>query len=221
MVNPDDIIREYGADTLRVYEMFLGPLDQSKPWDTNGIDGVFRFLRRTYALLFDSSDQLSISDDKPTSKELKVLHTCIMKVNQGLQSYSFNTCVSAFMICINDLTALKCDNRKILEEFTVLLAPFAPHLAEEMWHLLGHNESIVDAPYPVHNDAYLKESEIQYPISFNGKVRFQLTLSAEMSKEQIEEEVCQSPELEKYLDGKAIARIIVVPGRIVNIVTSK
>lgn len=221
VVNPDDIIREYGADTLRVYEMFLGPLDQSKPWDTNGIDGVFRFLRRTYALLFDSNDQLSISDDKPTSKELKALHTCIMKVNQGLQSYSFNTCVSAFMICINDLTALKCNNCKILEEFTVLLAPFAPHLAEEMWHLLGHNESIVDASYPVHNNAYLKESEIQYPISFNGKVRFQLTLSAEMSKEQIEEEVRQSPELEKYLDGKAINRIIVVPGRIVNIVTSK
>ena len=221
VVNPDDIIREYGADTLRVYEMFLGPLDQSKPWDTNGIDGVFRFLRRAYALLFGPDDTVTVSESKPSQKELKVLHTCIMKVNQGLQTYSFNTCVSAFMICVNDLIALKCNNRKILEEFTVLLAPFAPHLSEEMWHLMGHNESIVDIPYPVHNDAYLKESEIQYPISFNGKVRFQLTLSAEMTKEQIEQEVRQSPELEKYLDGKTIARIIVVPGRIVNVVTSK
>ena len=221
VVNPDDIIEEYGADTLRVYEMFLGPLDQSKPWDTNGIDGVFRFLRRAFALFFDDADEIAISDEKATPEELKALHTAIMKLNQGMESYSFNTCVSTFMICVNELTALKCRKREILEPFAILLAPFAPHLAEEMWQLLGHKDSVVDAPYPVHNDAFLKESEIKYPISFNGKVRFTLTLPAEMSKEEIEAEARKSPEMEKYLDGKAIAKIIVVPGRIVNIVTGK
>lgn len=221
VVNPDDIIETYGADTLRVYEMFLGPLDQSKPWDTNGIDGVYRFLRRAYALFFNEADELAISDDKASPEELKALHTAIMKVNQGMESYSFNTCVSAFMICVNELTTLKSNKREILESFTVLLAPFAPHIAEEMWQLLGHEDSVVDAPYPVHNDAYLKESEIKYPISFNGKVRFTLTLPADMTKEEIETEARKAPEMEKYLDGKAITKVIVVPGRIVNIVTGK
>lgn len=221
VVNPDDIIETYGADTLRVYEMFLGPLDQSKPWDTNGIDGVYRFLRRAYALFFNEADELAISDDKASPEEFKALHAAIMKVNQGMESYSFNTCVSAFMICVNELTTLKSNKREILESFTVLLAPFAPHIAEEMWQLLGHEDSVVDAPYPVHNDAYLKESEIKYPISFNGKVRFTLTLPADMTKEEIETEARKAPEMEKYLDGKAISKVIVVPGRIVNIVTGK
>ncbi|MDD7438567.1 MAG: leucine--tRNA ligase [Bacteroidales bacterium] len=221
VVNPDDIIEEYGADTLRMYEMFLGPLDQSKPWDTNGIDGVFRFLRRSFALLYNDADELVISDEKATPEELKALHTAILKINQGMESYSFNTCVSAFMICVNELTALKSRKREILEPFTILLAPFAPHLAEEMWRLLGHRDSVVNAPYPIHNDVFLKESEIKYPISFNGKVRFTLTLSAEMTREAIEEAVRKAPEMGKYLDGKAIAKIIVVPGRIVNIVTGK
>lgn len=221
VVNPDDIIEEYGADTLRVYEMFLGPLDQSKPWDTNGIDGVFRFLRRAYALFFNDADEVSISDDKATPAELKVLHTCIMKINQGMETYSFNTCVSAFMICVNELTTLKCNKREILEPFTVLLAPFAPHLAEEMWQLLGNTDSVVDATYPNHNDAYLRESEIKYPISFNGKVRFTLTLPADMSVADIEQEVRNASDLERYLDGKSIQKLIVVPGRIVNVVTSK
>lgn len=221
VINPDDIIEEYGADTLRVYEMFLGPLEQSKPWDTNGIDGVFRFLRRVYGMFFNSEDNVDISDDKATPEELKSLHTAIMKVNQSLEQYSFNTCVSAFMICSNELIALKCNKREILEPYTILLAPFAPHLAEELWHLLGHNESIVDAPYPVHNDAYLKESEINYPISFNGKVRLQMKLSAELSAKEIEEQVLANEQTQTQLEGKEIKKIIVVPGRIVNIVTSK
>lgn len=221
VVNPDDIIAEYGADTLRVYEMFLGPLEQSKPWDTNGIDGVFRFLRRTYGLFFDSDDKINISDAQPDSKELKVLHTCIMKVNKGLESYSFNTCVSAFMICVNDLIALKCNKRAILEPFIILLSPFAPHIAEELWQLSGHTESITAAPYPVHNDAYLKESEINYPISFNGKVRFQLTLGADLTKEEIEKAVLEASDTHKYVGEKSIQKLIIVPGRIVNIVLSK
>lgn len=221
VVNPDDIIEEYGADTLRVYEMFLGPLEQSKPWDTNGIDGVFRFLRRVYGLFFDAQDNLSISDDKATPEELKVMHTAIMKVNQSLEQYSFNTCVSAFMICCNELVALKCNKREILEDFTVLLSPFAPHLAEELWSLLGHNDSVVDQAYPKHNDAYLKESEINYPISFNGKVRVQMKLAAELQPKAIEEQVLANEDVQKHLAGKEIKKIIVVPGRIVNIVVSK
>lgn len=218
VVNPDDIIREYGADTLRVYEMFLGPLEQSKPWDTNGIDGVFRFLRRAYALLFNEKDEVEVTDNKPTHEELKALHTCILKVNQGLESYSFNTCVSAFMICVNELTSLKSNNREILKEFSILLAPFAPHMAEEMWHLLGNTGSIVDAPYPVHNDAYLRETEITYPISVNGKVKLQKKLPTELDAKSIEKAVLEDADVLKLLEGKTLVKTIVVPGRIVNLV---
>lgn len=221
VVNPDDIIEEYGADTLRVYEMFLGPLEQSKPWDTNGIDGVFRFLRRVYGLFFNDQDQVEISEEKATPEELKALHTAIMKVNQSLEQFSFNTCVSAFMICCNELVSMKCNKRSILEEFTVLLSPFAPHLAEELWSILGHEDSVVDAPYPVHNDAYLKESEINYPISFNGKVRLQLKMAAELNAKEIEAVVLANEDVQKQLAGKAIKKIIVVPGRIVNLVVDK
>lgn len=221
VVNPDDIVEEYGADTLRVYEMFLGPLDQSKPWDTNGIDGVFRFLRRAYGLFFDANDQLSISNEQPSSSELKTLHTCIKKVREGLETFSYNTCVSSFMVCVNELVAAKCNKRDILEPFAVLLSPFAPHIAEEMWHMLGHETSIVDAPYPVLKEEYLVEQETTYPISFNGKVRFQLTLPNNLTKEEISERVQNAPEMEKYLDGKPILKMIVVPGRIVNIVVPK
>lgn len=218
VVNPDDIIRDYGADTLRVYEMFLGPLEQSKPWDTNGIDGVFRFLRRAYALLFNQNDELEVTDGNPSREELKALHTCIMKVNQGLTSYSFNTCVSAFMICVNELTTLKCNNKEILEVFTILLAPFAPHICEEIWYLLGHQESIVFAPYPVHNEAYLKESEITYPISVNGKVKLQLKLPAELDAKGVEQKVFEDAAVQKLLEGKTLVKTIVVLGRIVNLV---
>lgn len=221
VVNPDDIIDEYGADTLRIYEMFLGSLEQSKPWDTNGIDGVFRFLRRFYALFFNDEDHFCVSDEEPTPEELKSLHTAIMKVNQSLEQFSFNTCVSAFMICCNELIALKCNKRAILEPFVVLLAPFAPHLAEELWHQLGHSTSVVDAPYPVHNDAFLKESEINYPISINGKVKHQMKLPQELTKAEIEAAVMQDEAVQKLLGGKEPQKIIVVPGRIVNLVLAK
>ena len=221
VVNPDDIVTGYGADTLRVYEMFLGPLDQSKPWDTNGIDGVFRFLRRVYGLFFDREDHFIVSDEVPTRAELKTLHTCIKKVREGLESFSFNTCVSAFMICTNELVSADCHKRSILEPLSILLSPFAPHLAEEMWRLLDHEESIVDARYPLCDESYLVEDEITYPVSFNGKVRFQITLPKELSKEEVAKEVQLSTEMERYLEGKPILKVIVVPGRIVNIVTPK
>lgn len=221
VVNPDDIIAAYGADTLRFYEMFLGPLEQSKPWDTNGIDGVFRFLRKVYGLFFDDKDQVSISEEKATPEELKALHTLIKKINQDIPNTSFNTCVSAFMICTNELQSMHCNKREILSDFVVVLSPFAPHLAEELWHLLGHEESVTMAPFPEHNEAFLKESEINYPISFNGKVRFQFSLPAHLTKEEIEKEVLQHPSTIEQLNGKAPQKVIVVPGRIVNIVIGK
>lgn len=221
VVNPDDIITKYGADTLRFYEMFLGPLEQSKPWDTNGIDGVYRFLRKAYGLFFDDRDQLNISDEKATAEELKTLHTLIKKVNTDIPNTSFNTCVSAFMICTNELQAHKCNKREILEDYVVVLSPFAPHLAEELWHLLGHEDSVTTAPFPEYNEAFLHESEVKYPISFNGKVRFQINLPASLTKEEIEAEVLQHPSTVAQLAGKTPQKIIVVPGRIVNIVVGK
>ncbi|MDO5035877.1 MAG: leucine--tRNA ligase [Porphyromonas sp.] len=221
VVNPDDIIEEYGADTLRVYEMFLGPLEQAKPWDTNGIDGVFRFLRRVHGLYFDDSGKVALSEEKATPEELKILHTAIKKVSWGIENISFNTCVSAFMVCLNDLQAIKCNKRAILEDFIVLLSPFAPHLAEEIWHQLGHDSTVTFAPYPELNEAYLKESIINYPISVNGKVRLQKQLPADLTKEQIEEQVMASPDVQELITGKEIKKVIVVPGRIVNLVTGK
>lgn len=218
VVNPDDIIHRYGADTLRLYEMFLGPLEQSKPWDTNGIDGVHRFLKKFYNLFFDTNDTFCVTDEAPSAGELKTLHKTIKKIRYGIEAISFNTCVSAFMICLNELQAADCRKRKILEPFVVLLAPFCPHICEELWHLLGHSRSIVDAPYPEYNEEYLVENTTRYPISFNGKVRFTLDLPNSLSAKEIEEKVLLQEQTSKYLEGKTPKKIIVVPGRIVNIV---
>lgn len=218
VVNPDDIIEQYGADTLRVYEMFLGPIEQSKPWDTNGIDGAFRFLRRVYGLYFDDDQHIRLTDEKPTPEALKSLHTAIKKVTTGIESFSFNTCVSAFMVCANELASQKCSSHMVLEDFIVLLSPFAPHLAEEVWHALGHETSVVDAKWPELHEEYLVESTLTYPISFNGKVRFQMALPADLSKEQIEAEVLKSEDTQRYLAGKKPQRVIIVPRKIVNIV---
>lgn len=221
VVNPDDIIKQYGADTLRVYEMFLGPIEQSKPWDTNGIDGAFRFLRRVYGFFFDDEGKLKVTDDKPSKDSLKSLHTALKKVTQGIESYSFNTCVSAMMVCANELASQKCTSKELLQDFIVMLSPFAPHLAEEVWHALGHDDSVVDAKWPELNEDFLKESTITYPISFNGKVRFTMDLAADLSKAEIEEIVTSSEETQRYLEGKKPGRVIVVPHKIVNIVLGK
>ena len=221
VVNPDDIIEEYGADTLRLYEMFLGPLEQSKPWDTNGIDGVFRFLRKLFSLFYDADDNLALTDGKPTPEALKSLHGMLRKVTKSIETYSFNTCVSAYMICANELQAQGCTNRTILETFLVSLSPFAPHLSEELWHRIGHTGTITTEPFPEYNEAYLKESVINYPVSVDGKVRAQLRLDASLSKEEIEKAVLDAPDIRKFIDGKEVKKVIVVPGRIVNLVTGK
>ena len=217
VVNPDDIVEKYGADTLRLYEMFLGPLEQSKPWDTNGIDGVNRFLKKFWGLFFNG-DTLNISDDEPTTGEHKTLHKTIKKITGDIETFSYNTSVSAFMICVNELVASKCNKRSILEPLTILIAPFAPHIAEELYQLLGHSTSVCDAVWPQFNEAYLKETSIKYPISFNGKVRFTLELPADLSKEEVEKSALSNEQTVKYTEGKSPKKVIVVPGKIVNIV---
>jgi leucyl-tRNA synthetase len=217
VVNPDDIIEKYGADTLRLYEMFLGPLDQSKPWDTNGIDGVHRFLKRLWSLFYKDG-KLLLNDDEPTAEELKILHKTIKKINYDIEHFSFNTSVSAFMICINELSTLKCSKRSILEPFVILLAPFAPHIAEELYQVLGNEQTVFDAVFPICNEDYLVESSVKYPISFNGKVRFTLELAADMDKATVEQTVLANEQTIKHLQGKAVKKVIVVPGKIVNLV---
>ena len=219
VVNPDDIVEKYGADTLRLYEMFLGPLEQSKPWDTNGIDGVHRFLKRLWSLFFRDNN-LSFSNETPTPEELKVLHKTIKKISSDIETFSYNTSVSAFMICVNELYTLKCNKKSIMEPLTIILAPFAPHIAEELYHLLGNTTSVCDAQWPRHNEEYLKESTVKYPVSFNGKVRFTLELPADMSREDVEKTTLTNEQTQKYLDGKTPKKVIVVPGKIVNIVVA-
>ncbi len=215
VVNPDDIVERYGADTLRLYEMFLGPIEQSKPWDTKGIDGVHRFLKKFWGLFFEG-DTFRVSEEEATKEELKTLHKTIKKIGEDIEHFSFNTSVSAFMICLNELKG--CDKRSVLEPLVVLLAPFVPHIAEELWSRLGHTTSVCDAPWPSYKEEYLKESSVRYPISFNGKVRFNLELPADMSREEIEKTVLADSQTQKQTEGKTIRKIIVVPGRIVNIV---
>ncbi|MCE5331241.1 MAG: leucine--tRNA ligase [Bacteroidales bacterium] len=217
VVNPDDIVEKYGADTLRLYEMFLGPLEQSKPWDTNGIDGVHRFLKRLWSLFYKDGIFV-VTNDEPTAEELKALHKTIKKITFDIENFSYNTSVSAFMICINELFTLKCSKKTILEPLVILLAPFAPHVAEELYHALGNETTVCDAVFPICNEEYLKESAVKYPISFNGKVRFMLELPADMSKEDVEKTALTNDQTIKQLDGKAPKKVIVVPGKIVNIV---
>ena len=217
VVNPDDIVVRYGADTLRLYEMFLGPLEQSKPWDTNGIDGVHRFLKRLWTLFY-KEENFIVTDEVPSAEELKILHKTIKKITFDIENFSYNTSVSAFMICVNELFALKCYKKAILEPLVILLAPFAPHISEELYQALGNNDSVCDATFPICNEEYLKETSVKYPISFNGKVRFMLELPADMSKEEVEKTALANEQTIKQLDGNAPKKIIVVPGKIVNIV---
>ena len=217
VVNPDDICEEYGADCLRLYEMFLGPLEQSKPWNTQGLSGVYGFLKKFYNLYFDG-DTFSVSEEEPAKEELKILHTLIKKVIYDIENFSFNTSVSQFMIAVNELQKLKCNKKAILEPLAVLISPYAPHVCEELWSLLGNAESIDFAPFPALNEAYLVEDEIEYPVSFNGKMRFKLSLSAELSKEEIEEIVMKDEKVIQQLDGAKPKKIIVVPKKIINIV---
>ena len=220
VVNPDMIVERYGADTLRLYEMFLGPLEQSKPWDTNGIDGCHRFLKKFWGLFFDNrdSEQLAINKEPATKEQLKSVHKLIKKITADIENFSFNTAVSAFMICVNELSQLKCHNKELLEQVVILLNPFAPHISEELWSLLGHTNSVCDAAWPQVNEAYLVEDEQQLTISFNGKARFQMNFAATASSDEIQAITLQDERTIKYIDGKTVVKVIVVPKKIVNIV---
>lgn len=217
VVNPDDIVERYGADTLRLYEMFLGPIEASKPWDTNGIDGVNRFLRKLWSLFY-KGDNLLVSDEPASKDALKAVHKLIKKVTADIESFSYNTSVAAFMICVNELTQLKCHSREALEPLVVLIAPFAPHIAEELWHVLGHDTTVCDAKWPVHNEEYLVESTVTMAVSFNGKARYNIKVPADAPREEIEKTALEHEGAAKWIEGKQIRKIIVVPGKIVNIV---
>ena len=216
VVNPDRIVEQYGADTLRMYEMFLGPIEQSKPWDTNGIDGVHKFLRKFWRTFFDREGNFAVTDEQPTDKELKTLHKTVKKVREDIENFSFNTSVAAFMICLNELG--ECRKRAIVEPLTLLIAPFAPHIAEELWSLLGHEGSVCDAPYPVCDERWLKENSFEYPVSVNGKTRFKHEYPITATVADISADVVTLPEAQKWLEGAQPKKIIVVPGKIINIV---
>ncbi len=221
VVNPDNIVEKYGADTLRLYEMFLGPINQSKPWDSNGIDGCFRFLRKAWNLFFDKAGNLAVSDEAPSKENLKTLHKLIKKVSDDIEVFSYNTSVPAFMIAVGELAQQRCNARAILEPLIVLLAPFTPHIAEELWHLMGHETTVCDAQWPAFNEEYLKEDTVTMGVSFNGKTRFTLDFPADATKDVIEQEVMQSQQAKKYLEGMQVVKVIVVPRKIVNIVLKK
>lgn len=221
VVNPDNIVEKYGADTLRLYEMFLGPINQSKPWDSNGIDGCFRFLRKAWNLFFDKAGNLAVSDEVPSKENLKTLHKLIKKVSDDIEVFSYNTSVPAFMIAVGELAQQRCNARAILEPLIVLLAPFTPHIAEELWHLMGHETTVCDAQWPAFNEEYLKEDTVTMGVSFNGKTRFTLDFPADATKDAIEQEVMQSQQAKKYLEGMQVVKVIVVPRKIVNIVLKK
>jgi len=216
--NPDALIEKYGADTLRLYEMFLGPLEQDKPWDTNGIEGVFRFLKKLWRLYFDNDDNFIVTDDKASNEELKSLHKTIKKVTSDIERFSFNTGVSAFMICVNELNDLGCHKKEILEPLAILLSPYAPHITEEIGKAMGYKNSISSVEYPILNEEYLVENNFEYPVSFNGKMRFKLSLPVSMSKQDIEKAALEAEDSKKWIDGKTVRKVIVVPNRIINIV---
>ena len=218
VVNPDDICEQYGADTLRLYEMFLGPLEQAKPWNTAGISGVYNFLRKLWRLYFNDNGW-QVTDETPTPEMLKALHKTIKKVNEDIENFSFNTSVSQFMICVNELSSLKCHHRDVLAPLSVLVAPFAPHIAEELWKRLGNAESVTYAPYPVHEDKYLQEDSKEYPVSFNGKVRFKRAFATTMTPAEIEQAILADPQTAEQLQGNTPKKVIVVPNRIINVVS--
>ena len=219
VVTPDDIIEQYGADTLRLYEMFLGPLEQSKPWDTNGIDGVHKFLKKLWKLFHHEQNEPQISDEKPSPEELRVIHKTIRKIEEDIEKFSFNTSVSAFMICVNELTSLGCNKREVLADLVILLSPFAPHIAEELWQILGGESSVSNVRFPEYNARFTVEESIQYPVSINGKTRMKIDFPADFDKEQIEKEIMKNETVLKYLKEKPVKKIIVVKSRIINIVT--
>lgn len=218
VVNPDMIVEKYGADTLRLYEMFLGPINQSKPWDSNGIDGCFRFLRKTWNLFYPKNGEWAVTDAEPTKDNLKTLHKLIKKVSEDIEVFSYNTSIPAFMIAVGELAQQKCTSRAVLEQVVALLAPFAPHIAEELWHTIGHTTTVCDAEWPKYDEQYLKEDTQTLSISFNGKTRFTLDFPADATKEAIQEAALTSEQAQKHLEGKQVVKVIVVPGRIVNIV---
>ena len=218
VVNPDMIVERYGADTLRMYEMFLGPVEQSKPWDTNGIDGVHRFLKKFWSLFYDRNGNCLISDEAATPAELKVLHKLIKKVTGDIETFSYNTSISAFMICVNELSNLKCSKKEILTPLVVTLAPFAPHISEELWHQLGNEGTVCDAAWPAYNEEYLVENQVNYTISFNGKARFNMQFAADADNATIESSVLADERAQKWIEGKQIAKVIIVPKKIVNVV---
>jgi leucyl-tRNA synthetase len=219
VVNPDDLIERYGADTLRMYEMFLGPLEQSKPWNTNGIEGVFKFLRKFWKLFHDDEFNFNVSDEEPTKAELKSLHKIIKKVEEDIERFSFNTSVSSFMICVNELTDLKCNKRAIVQDLVVVLAPYAPHITEELWSLLGNAPGTISyAQYPKFNPDYMVENEFSYPISVNGKMRMNLNIPLSLEAAEVEKLVLSNTDFRKYLEGKQPKKVIFVKGKIVNVV---
>ena len=216
--NPDDLVARYGADTLRLYEMFLGPLEQSKPWDTQGIEGVHRFLRKFWKLFVNEKGELQVSDNQATKEELKSLHKLIKKEEEDIERISFNTVVSAFMICVNELSDMRCDKRKILEPLTIMISPYAPHIAEELWHLLGHSDSVVNQTFPEFNKDLIVENSFLYPVSFNGKKRFDINLSLDMSDEEMRDVVLAAPESKKWTEGLVVRKVIIIRNKIINIV---
>ena len=216
VVNPDDICNNYGADTLRLYEMFLGPIEQSKPWDVAGIDGCHRFLRKFWNMVSSVSCD-SVATD-PTAEELKSLHKLIKKVTQDIEAFSYNTAISAFMICTNELSQLKCKNKDVMQTLVILIAPFAPHIAEEQWEMLGQEGSVCDAQWPKWNEEYLVENQIKMGVQFNGKVRFEMQFAADADNQTIEQAVREDERTAKYVEGKQIVKIIIVPKRMINVV---
>ncbi len=219
VVNPDDVVEKYGADTLRLYEMFLGPLEQAKPWNTNGIDGVYKFLRKLWRLFHDAEGNFHVSDEEPSKAEYKALHKIIKKVEEDIERFSFNTSVSAFMICVNELTDLKCNKRKVLQDLIIVLEPYAPHITEELWTLLGNEPGTISyAAYPAFNPDYLVESEFAYPVSVNGKMKMNLPLALELDQKAVEETVLANVDVQRYLDGKPVKKVVFVKGKIINIV---
>jgi leucyl-tRNA synthetase len=217
VVSPDDICEQYGADTLRLYEMFLGPLEQAKPWNTAGITGVYGFIKKLWKLYHNDAG-FSVSDEKASPDSMKTLHKAIKKTQDDIENFSFNTSVSSFMIAVNELTAQKGNSREVLEPLAILVSPYAPHIAEELWSLLGHKESISEAPFPIFDEKYLVESSKTYPISFNGKMKFTLDLPVAISKDELEKMVLANEKVQEQLEGKQIRKTIIVPGKIVNFV---
>jgi leucyl-tRNA synthetase len=218
VINPDDVVEAYGADCFRMYEMFLGPVEQSKPWDTNGIDGVSKFLRRLWSLFFDETGKWQVIDTSPSAEENKVLHTCIKRVREDIERFSFNTCVSQFMVCINELKKMKCHKKAILSDLLLLLAPFAPFTTDELWERMGHTRSIHFEKMPHFDPAHLKEDMVAYPVCVNGKKRATLSIASESTNSDKETAALQLEAIQKWTEGKVVRKVIIVPGRMINIV---